>query len=175
MRRLEACNALKRWISVNPETNMPGAIGEAANVSNKVNGMSPDNSASYLKLLAAAKKASELAYAPYSEFQVGAAVLTADGRIFTGCNVELCTYDGGICAERVAFAKAVSEGARKFKAVAVFCRKSSGSWPCGICRQFMLEFGAEIDVIVEHSGGGVQVARLKDLLPHHFGPEDLKK
>src|SRR5438876_80819 len=79
--------------------------------------------ASYAELLTAARAATERAYAPYSDFQVGAALLSEDGRVFTGCNVEVCTYDGGICAERVAFVKAISEGASRFKAIAVVCRR----------------------------------------------------
>jgi cytidine deaminase len=130
---------------------------------------------SYAELLRIARSASEKAYAPYSDFQVGAALLAEDGRIFTGCNVEVCTFDGGICAERVAFVKAISEGVSKFKAVAVVCRRSNGSWPCGLCRQFMLEFGVDLDVAVEGPDGQVQTLKLGELMPHHFGPDALKK
>ena len=123
----------------------------------------------------AAKAAADKTYSPYSSYPVGAAVLAEDGRIFAGCNVENASYGGTICAERTAYVKAVSEGARRFAAVAVFCKKAHDCWPCGLCRQFMSEFGVDIDVVVEGADGSLKSLKLGELLPRHFGPDDLPK
>ena len=130
---------------------------------------------SYLELLQVARQVAENSYSPYSKFQVGAALLGNDGRVYTGCNVEQSTYGGGICAERVAVAKAVSEGCRKFKTIAVVCLRSPGSYPCGLCRQFLTEFGIDVEVVVDGPDGTYEVISLKELLPRHFGPNDLKE
>lgn len=108
------------------------------------------------------------AYAPYSEFHVGAALLTKDGRIFTGVNVENASYGGSICAERTAFVKAVSEGCREFEAIAI--ASSGGSaWPCGICRQFMSEFAAEdFKIISGDDADSIEVYTMEELLPKGF-------
>jgi cytidine deaminase len=127
----------------------------------------------YQKLLDTAKQAAENSYSPYSRFPVGAALLSEDGRVFTGCNVENASYSAGVCAERTAVLKAVSEGCRRFKAIAVACLKNADGWPCGICRQFMSEFGVDLEVVVEGSSGKVQVMKLSELLPRHFGPDSL--
>jgi len=124
------------------------------------------------KLLDAAKKAAEAAYCPYSDFPVGAALLTADGQIYTGCNVENACYTS-ICAERTALVKAISEGHRKFQAVAVACLKAEEGWPCGFCRQTLCEFGTDLEIIVELKSGSIQTMRLSELLPKNFGPADL--
>ncbi|CAI9730860.1 cytidine deaminase-like [Octopus vulgaris] len=99
-----------------------------------------------IKSRKAAAEAKEKAYCPYSNFRVGAALLTEDDSIITGCNVENCTYGGTICAERTAMVKAVSEGKKSFKAIAVASDKKDKIAPCGICRQFMAEFGTDWDV-----------------------------
>ncbi len=129
----------------------------------------------YRNLLETAKLAADNTYSPYSHFPVGAALLTDDGRVFTGCNVENASYSAAICAERTAFVKAVSEGCLNFKAIAVACLKDADGWPCGICRQFMSEFGIQLDVIVEGQTGQMQILKLADLLPRNFGPASLQK
>ena len=114
----------------------------------------------------------ERAYAPYSGFRVGAAILTDDGRVFTGCNVENASYGATICAERTAAVKAVSEGAARFTAIAVVGAKAP-AWPCGMCRQVLREFGPDMRVLVGAPGQGWVETTLQALLPHSFGPEDL--
>jgi len=105
-----------------------------------------------------AEKAKESAYAPYSGFKVGAAVLTADGKIFTGCNIENSSYGATVCAERVAIFKAVSEGYREFSKIAVT------AMPCGICRQVMAEFcDKDFEIIVDN-----KIYKLGDILPEAF-------
>lgn len=127
----------------------------------------------YAELLKAAKEAAKRAYAPYSKFPVGAALLGEDGRVFSGCNVENASYGATRCAEQTAVQKAVSEGCRKFVAVAVHCSETDDCWPCGICRQVLNEFAPEIDVIVDAGNGSVTVIRLPELLTRSFGPKDL--
>jgi cytidine deaminase len=118
----------------------------------------------YRQLADAARAAAEKAYAPYSNYFVGSAVLTASGQVFTGCNVESKVLGGTICAERTALVKAISEGHRDIQAVAVHCRNNEG-WPCGVCRQFIMEFGPEIVVIVESEGGNLICRTISELLP----------
>jgi cytidine deaminase len=118
----------------------------------------------YRQLADLAKAAAEKAYAPYSNFFVGAALLTEDGQIYTGCNIENRVFGGSICAERTAMVKAVSEGHRSFQAIAVYCKNGEG-WPCGVCRQFLLEFGPSTIVIVESDGGNLIFHQISDLLP----------
>ena len=114
-----------------------------------------------------ARKAAENAYAPYSGFKVGAALLTDDGTVFTGVNVENSSYGASICAERTAFVKAVSEGRRMFFAIAV--ASSGGSaWPCGICRQFMFEFNENIRVITGDDEDHLEAYALSELLLKGF-------
>lgn len=134
-----------------------------------------DKQETYKKLLQAAVKAAEQSYSPYSKFPVGAALLAKDGRVFTGCNIECSTWDGTTCAERTALVKAVSEGAREFVAVAVVCKKLKDCWPCGICRQFLAEFGLNLEVIVEGADGTPTVMTLSELLPQAFGPHSLPR
>ena len=119
----------------------------------------------YQQLIAKAKEASSKAYCPYSGCSVGAALLCVDGKIFTGCNAENTIIGITICAERTAITKAISEGYREFRAIAVFSPKSSFFMPCGVCRQFLSEFGLDLDVAVENEGGAAQVFKLKELLP----------
>ncbi len=113
------------------------------------------------------------AYAPYSNYPVGAALLTASGRIYDGVNVENAAYPTTICAERVAVFKAVSEGERDFQAIAVVTE--NGGSPCGSCRQVLAEFGLEITVIIADTDGNIiDEMTIADLLPHAFTPKDLK-
>jgi cytidine deaminase len=122
-------------------------------------------------LLKQAMQAREKAYAPYSNYKVGAALLTTDGKIFQGCNVENAAYGPSMCAERVAVFKAVSEGHTDFEAIAVVT-VNSGT-PCGVCRQVLREFASNMTVIIGDVEGNYQVFTLPDLLPHSFGPENL--
>jgi len=124
------------------------------------------------KLVDAALQARQWAYAPYSAYQVGAALLTSSGRVYDGVNVENAAYPTSMCAERVAVFKAVSEGERQFEAIAV--ATSNGGTPCGSCRQVLSEFGLEMLVlVVDGEGKIVQEATLSDLLPGAFKPSDL--
>ena len=124
-------------------------------------------------LIKKALEAKKKAYAPYSKFHVGAAVLTASGNIYTGCNIECVSQSPTICAERTAIAKSVSEGERDILAIAV-TGDAAWTYPCGVCRQVIREFGKDIIVIVIKSEEEYREYTLKELLPHSFGPEDLK-
>lgn len=124
-------------------------------------------------LVQAAVAARRRAYAPYSRFPVGAALLASDGRVFTGCNVENASYGLTVCAERVALFKAVSEGAQEFLAIAIACGESPCS-PCGACRQVLREFAPDLLVILsDGEGKRWERASLSHLLPRSFGPSDL--
>lgn len=112
-------------------------------------------------------------YAPYSGYPVGAALLAADGKVYTGCNVENAAYGNTLCAERTALCKAVSEGARSFTAIAIASR-GSAPFPCGACRQSLYEFAPNLRVMVTWDGN-VREAILSDLLPEGFGPSSLNK
>ena len=125
-----------------------------------------------LELYRTAEKARENAYAPFSGFRVGAALLTEEGRVYTGLNVENSSYGATICAERTAFVKAISEGERRFAAIAISAGDQP-SLPCGICRQFMFEFAPGIRVITGpvregEPEGGLKVQSLEQLLPDGF-------
>ncbi len=125
-------------------------------------------------LIDLAKEASRRAYAPYSNYQVGAALRTRSGRIFTGCNIENAAYPTSICAERVAIFKAVSEGEKEFDVLAVVT--PNGGTPCGACRQVMAEFGLDTVVLIaDGTGLLVQETTVAGLLPGAFTPKDLKR
>lgn len=126
------------------------------------------------ELYEAACKARKCAYAPYSQFAVGAAVLTADGQIFTGANVENASYGLTICAERVAIFNAVSQCKRNIVAVAVVTDVEDAAYPCGACRQVMAEFGLEIKVIIANTTGKYIETTVGELLPHSFDKNSLK-
>lgn len=134
----------------------------------------------YRELIRAALRARELSYSPYSNYRVGAALLTESGEVFTGCNIENAAYTPTVCAERTAFFKAVSEGCREFSAIAIAGspagEMSQLSWPCGVCRQVMMEFcdPERFLVIVAISEENYRARRLKELLPEGFGPANLK-
>jgi len=126
------------------------------------------------RLIATAQDARLKAYARYSNYQVGAALLAEDGTIHTGCNVENVTYGATICAERTAVVKAVSEGARRFTAIAIVT--VNGGSPCGICRQVLFEFSPEMTVIMADTEGRItHEGPLSDLLPLGFRPGDLPR
>jgi cytidine deaminase len=119
-------------------------------------------------LIDAALRAREHAHAPYSKFKVGAALLDDGGQIFTGCNVENATYGLTVCAERVAVFKAISEGARKFRRIAIAADTAILTPPCGACRQILWEFCGDIEVILTNLQGKTESLPLKDLLPRPF-------
>ncbi len=119
-------------------------------------------------LIDAALRAREHAHAPFSKFKVGAALLDDGGQIYTGCNVENATYGLSVCAERVAVFKAISEGARTFRRVAVAADTGVLTPPCGACRQILWEFCGDIEVILTNLQGKTESLRLKDLFPRPF-------
>ncbi len=126
------------------------------------------------RLIKKALEAKEKAYVPYSGFHVGAAILTENNEIYTGCNIEIASYSPTICAERTAIFKGISEGELKVKAIAVL-GDSEYTYPCGVCRQVIREFGKDALVIVAKSEDDYKEYRLEELLPYSFGPEDLEK
>lgn len=134
------------------------------------------------ELIALAYEARERAYAPYSNFRVGAALLAASGKVYLGCNIENASYGPSNCAERTAFFKAVSGGERAFEAIAIVGgageqRTGEMCAPCGVCRQVMMEFcdPGSFRILLENGGAGVRSFLLKDLLPFGFGPDNLKE
>ena len=124
------------------------------------------------ELLQKARDMKRFAYVPYSHYWVGAALRSKDGRVFTGCNVENAAFGNTMCAERTALFKAVSEGARKFTAIAI-AAEGSAPFPCGACRQSLYEFAPELRVLVTWDGN-VREAKLSELLPEGFGPSSLE-
>ena len=132
-------------------------------------------------LITAAIAAKKKSYSPYSHYQVGAALLTGDGQIVTGCNIENAAYGPTNCAERTAFFKAVSEGIREFRAIAIVGSPEGDeltqyAYPCGVCRQVMMEFcdPEEFQIVVAKSQEDSKIMTLQALLPEGFGPENLK-
>ncbi|KJS22928.1 MAG: cytidine deaminase [Clostridiaceae bacterium BRH_c20a] len=130
---------------------------------------------SYEELVQKAAEAKEMAYVPYSQFRVGAAILTEDGQVFTGCNIENASYSLTNCGERTAIFKAVSEGFRKFKAIAISTDTEEITSPCGPCRQVFIEFGEDIDVILANVSGEYKIYKAKELLPLAFSPAKLEE
>ena len=126
------------------------------------------------ELMKAANEVRTKAYAPYSNYQVGAALLTKTGQVFLGVNVENAAYPDTICAERSAVVSAVSAGERDFEAIAVATR--NGGTPCGSCRQVLSEFGLDIEVLlVDEQGNLIQQNTVRELLPGAFQPHDLSE
>ena len=119
-------------------------------------------------LLDAALAARENAFAPYSKFRVGAAIEDTGGRIHTGCNVENATYGLTVCAERVAVFKAISEGVRKFRRVAIAADADALTPPCGACRQILWEFCGDVEIVLVNLRGNTETYRLRDLFPKPF-------
>jgi cytidine deaminase len=128
-----------------------------------------------VKMVDAAREAAKEAYAPYSGFSVGAAVLTGDGRVYSGCNVENVSYGLTICAERTALVKAVSEGHRDIRAVAIYAGTEQYCSPCGACRQVIAEFGPHITVIQANKHGKYVTSTIEELLPGGFNAGMLGK
>lgn len=131
------------------------------------------------ELIKIATDAMNYSYSPYSGFKVGAALLTESGNVFTGCNIENSAFSPTLCAERVAFSKAVSDGEKKFSKIAIVGGKDGKIEnlcpPCGVCRQFMQEFcNGDFKIILTDKTNPVTVLTLGELLPHSFGTENLR-
>lgn len=133
------------------------------------------------ELIQKALEARKMSYSPYSKFKVGAALLTEDGRVYQGCNIENAAYTPTNCAERTAFFKAVSQGERKFKAIAIVGGYDGGSMgfcaPCGVCRQVMMEFcnPDNFKIILAGDRGETKSFTLSEILPMGFGPDNLQE
>lgn len=125
------------------------------------------------ELVQMALAAREQAYAPYSNFRVGAALLCSDGNVYTGCNIENASYPCGICAERTAAAKAISEGHTAFEALAVVGSSQKICTPCGLCRQFLFEFAPGLKVLCAAADSSYKVYCLSDLLKGAFGGKSM--
>ena len=115
----------------------------------------------------------DIAYCPYSHFPVGAAVECSDGSVFTGCNIENAAYGAGTCAERTALSKAVSEGHKDFVRIAIAGKSEDYCVPCGICRQFMMEFAPNLEIICLNGKGESKKFTLPELLPYGFNGDFL--
>jgi|SRR5687767_6425413 len=126
------------------------------------------------ELIDAAKAVRENAYAPFSEFRVGAALETDDGEVIVGCNVESASYGLTVCAERVAIWKAISQGKRRIKHMAVVADTDELTPPCGVCRQILWEFGGDIPLILANLNGKSEVVQMSELLPRAFDTKFLK-
>ncbi len=130
----------------------------------------------YEKLIKSALEAQKYAYVPYSNFHVGAAVKLKNGKIYTGCNIECASYGGTNCAERTAIFKAISEGERDIEAIAVVGESTKDyTYPCGICRQVIMEFGSNINVVIAKDINDYKVYKITELLPNGFTNEDMIK
>jgi cytidine deaminase len=119
-------------------------------------------------LIESASKARELAFAPFSNFKVGAALLAADGELFTGSNIENASYGLTMCAERVAVFKAISEGARNFTKICVVADTENLTPPCGACRQIIWEFCGDVQIILSNLSGVTETLQISELLPRAF-------
>jgi cytidine deaminase len=128
-----------------------------------------------LQLIKLAKAAMENAYVPYSHFKVGAALLTDNNEVYTGCNIENASFGGTNCAERTALFKAISEGKRKFKSIAIISESSGFTYPCGICRQVLSEFCMDIDVIIANNKEEFKLYKFSEIFPFSFTGEDLER
>ena len=127
------------------------------------------------RLLDLAEEARDHSYAPYSKYNVGAALLTADGQVYQGCNIENAGFTPTVCAERTAFFRAIYDGHRAFRAIAVIATGEEMGFPCGVCRQVMAEFCDKDFIIITANKDRtkVDVSDFETLLPHSFGPKDL--
>nr|WP_274542161.1 cytidine deaminase [Clostridium tetani] len=132
------------------------------------------NKIDYKELIKKAMEARELAYVPYSNFKVGAAILTEDNNIYNGCNIENASFGATNCAERTAIFKAISEGKTKIKAIAILGRKDEFTYPCGICRQVIAEFGDKNTIVILAKNiDEYEVKTLEEILPGAFTKKDL--
>ena len=128
----------------------------------------------YQKLLEYAKQIADNSYSPYSKFRVGAAVLCEDNKVFCGTNIENSSYGLSMCAERSAIFTAISNGCKKIKAIAIYCKKGNVT-PCGACRQVILEFSKTADIIYNTKDNKFTVVKISELLPKSFNEKTLKK
>ena len=124
------------------------------------------------ELVSLAKKELQNSYSPYSGFKVAAALITKSGKVYTGANIENSSYPATVCAERVALFKAISNGERRFEAIAIVCEKGDFCYPCGICRQVMSEFCDESFRIILEGDNIIKSHTLEELLPHSFKLKD---
>jgi cytidine deaminase len=129
----------------------------------------------YDALVKAAQKAKKFSHSPYSQFRVGAALLTSTGKIITGCNIENSSFSLTICAERTALFKSISEGTRKFRALAITTDSDQFIPPCGACRQVIQDLAGDIDIILSNKKGKTMITKLSDLLPMPFNQSLLTK
>jgi cytidine deaminase len=127
------------------------------------------------KLFQLAQEQTKHSYVPYSKFNVGAALLTAGGEVYTGSNVESASYGATICAERSALVSAISAGEREFRKMAVASISGDFTYPCGICRQLLYEFAPDLEIIVGNAEGVLRKHNLRELLPYGFNQEELNK
>jgi cytidine deaminase len=127
----------------------------------------------YHELVEKAYEAMQFSYSPYSNFKVGAALLTTSGKVYTGCNVEIASFGATNCAERTAIFKAISEGDHDYSAIAIVSSSRDFTYPCGICRQVIVEFAKDIDIIVAKDYD-YEVYKIDELLPKSFTQIDLK-
>jgi|FLOH01.1.fsa_nt_gi cytidine deaminase len=134
---------------------------------------SPSTSIDFEDLRRQAREVARRAYNPYSNVQVGAALLGANGQVFTGCNVENASYGATLCAERSALAHAVSSGEQSFLALAIWASPQSLLMPCGICRQMLFEFSPNLEIVIDSKGAGPKRVTLAELLPSGVKGSDL--
>ncbi len=129
----------------------------------------------YKALARKAVAAKRFSHSPYSQFRVGAALISNGAKVWTGTNIEISTYALTICAERTAVFKAVSEGQKQFKAIAIATDEETFTPPCGACRQVLMDLAGDIDCVMTNKRGDLRIMKLSDLLPLAFGPENLIK
>ena len=129
----------------------------------------------YKELVEAAKRAKEFSFSPYSHFRVGAALLAKNGKIFLGTNIENSSYSLTICAERTALFKAISEGEKKFSAIALSTDENGFTSPCGSCRQVIMDLAGDIDVILSNTNGKTKIIKASKLIPFAFSDKNLKR
>ena len=126
-------------------------------------------------LIARASEVRKLAYAPYSNYLVGSALIDAEGRMFAGCNVENASYSAAICAERVAISKMISEGGKSIRQLVVLTSSTQPIFPCGVCRQVITEFGADAEIYaVDGAVQKYELSTVADLFPHRFTENELR-
>lgn len=128
----------------------------------------------YSNLIKEAKEAMKNSYSPYSNFAVGAALLTSEGKVYRGCNIENAAYSATNCAERTAIFSAIANGEQSFEAIAVVSSSGNYTYPCGVCRQVIAEFMPQGKLIFSNEAGEYQVFTIEDILPYSFTQKDLK-
>ncbi len=162
----EDCSNQERWVMESLEEGKIADLKDEFGEDEKNRYLNNDSIVT--ELIAAGKSARDAAYAPYSNFKVGAAVLTADGQIFTGCNIENASFGASMCAERVAIFSAVAAGQRQIQALAVIADTPQPVAPCGLCRQVLSEFSPDCQVIMANLKEEYHVVKLAELLPSAF-------